>query len=191
MTNYTELVGKAAPRIKQERERLGVEKKEVAAELGYGLSNYSSYETKTLPSLERIVELAQYFGCSVDYLLGLSDTREPQQKPAIRDTARLIAEEYLEHYRDAIPRKAFIEAMERITGEAPDKPAAGGNACPGVEIIKRPDITAGELADLLSGACPPFCCEDSAVHCDDQSCRTCWLSWLTTGQPPRKEEPHG
>ena len=76
MNIYTELVEKAAPRIKQERERLGVEKKEVAAALGYGLSNYSSYETKTLPSLERAVELAQYFGCSVDYLLGLSDTRE-------------------------------------------------------------------------------------------------------------------
>lgn len=53
MINYTKLVEKAAPRIKQERERLGLEKKEVAAELGYGLSNYSSYETKTLPSSER------------------------------------------------------------------------------------------------------------------------------------------
>ena len=41
MINYTKLVEKAAPRIKQERERLGLEKKEVAAELGYGLSNYS------------------------------------------------------------------------------------------------------------------------------------------------------
>lgn len=191
MTNYTELVEKAAPRIKQERERLGVEKKEVAAALGYGLSNYSSYETKTLPSLERAVELAKYFGCSVDYLLGLNDTREPQQKPTICDTARLIAEEYLEHYRDAIPRKAFIEAMERIAGAAPDRPTGDGTTHPGVEIIKRPDITADELADLLSGACPPFRCEDSAVHCDDQSCRTCWLSWLTTGQPPRKEGAHG
>lgn len=34
MINYTKLVEKAAPRIKQERERLGLEKKEVAAELG-------------------------------------------------------------------------------------------------------------------------------------------------------------
>ena len=51
MINYTKLVEKAAPRIKQERERLGLEKKEVAAELGYGLSNYSSYETKTLPRI--------------------------------------------------------------------------------------------------------------------------------------------
>lgn len=76
MNIYTELVAKTCPRIKSERERLGMEKKELAAALGYGVSNYSSYETKTLPSLERVVEMAAYFGCSVDYLLGLSNTRE-------------------------------------------------------------------------------------------------------------------
>lgn len=186
MINYTKLVEKAAPRIKQEREHLGLEKKEVAAELGYGLSNYSSYETKTLPSLERAVELAQYFGCSVDYLLGLSDTREPQQGPAGVDVARRISKECLDHYRDSIPRKAFIEAMEQIAGKVPDRAPAPGISCPGIEIIKRPDITAGELADLLSGCCPPFCGKDGLVYCDDHSCRACWLAWLTTGEPPRK-----
>lgn len=187
MNIYTELVEKAAPRIKRERERLGVDKKELAAALGYGLSNYASYETKTLPSLERVVELARYFGCSVDYLLGLSDTRQPQPIP---DAGR-IAEEYLERYRNSIPRKAFIEAMERVAGEAPEKAAPDGAGRPGIEIIRRPDITADKLADLLSGACPPFCCEDSAVHCDDFTCRACWLSWLTNGEPPRKEGDHG
>lgn len=78
MRNYTEVAAMTCPRIKAERERLGVEKKELATSLGYGLSNYSAYETKTLPSLERLVELADYFGCSVDYLLGRSDVREVQ-----------------------------------------------------------------------------------------------------------------
>lgn len=190
MINYTKIVEKAAPRIKQERERLGLEKKEVAAALGYGISNYSSYETKTLPSIERAIELAQYFGCSVDYPLGLSDTREPQ-KVLLPGAAHKIAEEYLERYRDPIPRKAFIEAVDRIAGKAPHQPTGAGEGAPGIEIIKRPDITAGELADLLSGACPPFRCENSNAHCDTHSCRACWLSWLTTGQPPRKEEAHG
>lgn len=189
--NYTELVKKTAPRIKQERERLGIEKKEVAAALGYGLSNYSSYETKTLPSLERVVELASFFGCSVDYLLGLSDAREAQQRPASADIARRISEDYLEHYRDAIPRKAFIEAMEQITGQPAGWPTTPGTARPGIEIIKRPGITAGELADLLKDGHPPFRCEDSAVHCDEHSCRECWLAWLTTGRPPRKEGEAG
>ena len=72
---YTELAAKCCPRIKAERERLGFEKKELAQRLGYGLSNYSSYETKTIPSVERVVELAEFFGCSTDYLLGLSDDR--------------------------------------------------------------------------------------------------------------------
>ena len=191
MINYTKLVEKAAPRIKQERERLGLEKKEVAAALGYGLSNYSSYETKTLPSIERAIELAQYFGCSVDYLFGLSDDRQPQQAHPDPAAAHQIAEEYLERYRNSIPRKAFIEAVDRIAGKVPHQPTSAGEGGPGIEIIKRPDITADKLADLLSGACPPFCCEDSAVHCGDFTCRACWLSWLTTGQPPRKEEAHG
>lgn len=78
MKNYTEVAAMTCPRIKSERERLGVEKKELAAALGYGLSNYSAYETKTPPSLERLVELADYFGCSVDYLLGRSNVREVQ-----------------------------------------------------------------------------------------------------------------
>lgn len=79
MINYTDLAGRTCPRIKAERERLGVEKKELAATLGYGLGNYSAYENKTLPSLERLVEMADHFGCSVDYLLGRCNTREVQR----------------------------------------------------------------------------------------------------------------
>lgn len=79
MINYTKLAARTCPRIKAERERLGVGKKELAAALGYGQSNYSAYETKTLPSLERIVELAETFGCSTDYLLGRTDIRETKR----------------------------------------------------------------------------------------------------------------
>lgn len=75
MKNYTEIVEKFCPRLKALREASGLDKKEIAAKLGYGLSNYSSYETKTLPSIERLIELAEFFGVSTDYLLGLSDER--------------------------------------------------------------------------------------------------------------------
>lgn len=57
---------------------------------------------------------------------------------------------------------------------------------PGLEIIKRLDISAGELADMLCGSCPPYTCDDTSVDCDATSCRDCWLAWLATGWPPRK-----
>ena len=55
---------------------------------------------------------------------------------------------------------------------------------------KEDDIktATGKLADLISGACPPFPNSFSEVHCDEQSCRACWLAWLTTGKSPSCKE---
>lgn len=56
----------------------------------------------------------------------------------------------------------------------------------GLEIIKAPDATAGELAKILAAGHPPFELSQSErkVFCDSVSCEQCWLSWLTTGRPP-------
>lgn len=109
------------------------------------------------------------------------------------DTVMRIMSKELDRYRNSIPRKAFTRAMERVIEEVvTQSETAPSHPAPGIQIIKQPDITAGELADLLSGCCPPFCCEDSVVHCDAQSCRACWLSWLASGTPPKKGgEPRG
>ena len=99
-----------------------------------------------------------------------------------------IREDVLTKYRNAIPRKAFEQAMDRIATEVIcSAESAPDDIRPGIEIIKNPDITAGELANLLSGQCPPYAQGVGSVNCDDHSCRTCWLSWLTTGnKPPAK-----
>lgn len=47
----------------------------------------------------------------------------------------------------------------------------------GLEIIKAPGATAGEIADIISNPCPPTIPE----ACDRLACRECWLAWLTTG----------
>lgn len=73
MKDYQEIAAALCPRLKALREAAGLEKKDVAERLGYGLSNYGSYETKTLPSIERLAELADFFGVSADYLLGRTD----------------------------------------------------------------------------------------------------------------------
>ena len=48
----------------------------------------------------------------------------------------------------------------------------------GLEIIKAPGTTAGEIADIISKPCPPII----PAECDKLSCRECWLAWLTTGE---------
>lgn len=53
----------------------------------------------------------------------------------------------------------------------------------GLEIIKAPDTTAGEIAAIIGKGHPPF--EDGGqVACDLVTCEQCWLAWLTTGKPP-------
>lgn len=51
----------------------------------------------------------------------------------------------------------------------------------GLEIMKSPDTTAGEIADIIGKACPPV----GIVHCDKTNCRDCWLAWLLTGEAVR------
>lgn len=101
------------------------------------------------------------------------------------DTITQIETKVLDKYRNSIPRKAFIEAIELIKDCAIES-----SKIPGLQIIKSLYATAGELADLLSGACPPFAAGCSSVSCDNTTCRDCWASWLTTGRPKNegKEE---
>lgn len=55
----------------------------------------------------------------------------------------------------------------------------------GLELIKAPTTTAGEIADIISEHCPPVVPTD----CDHLSCRECWLAWLVSGEPPKEKGP--
>ena len=54
----------------------------------------------------------------------------------------------------------------------------------GLELLKAPEATAGEIADIISAPCPPTI----PAHCDGVSCRECWLTWLT-GEPIKEKGP--
>ena len=54
----------------------------------------------------------------------------------------------------------------------------------GLELLKAPEATAGEIADIISAPCPPTI----PAHCDGVSCRACWLAWLT-GEPLKGSRP--
>lgn len=55
----------------------------------------------------------------------------------------------------------------------------------GLEIIKAPETTVDQIADIISKPCPP----EVPVSCDDISCKDCWLVWLTGAGLSEKTEP--
>lgn len=66
-------------RLVQLREERKLTKKQMAEFLKINQSTYGKYELgKREPDIEKIIELADYFNVSTDYLLGRSDIRNHQ-----------------------------------------------------------------------------------------------------------------
>lgn len=59
--------------------------KDVAAELNVSQVAYSYYEIgrRDIPTAT-LIRLAQYYNCSIDYLLGLTDVREPYPEKKVK-----------------------------------------------------------------------------------------------------------
>ena len=68
-------------RIRDLREDMDLKQREVANTLLCDQSLYSKYEREERPlPLELADKLADYYGVSVDYLLGRTDVKEPYPK---------------------------------------------------------------------------------------------------------------
>lgn len=68
-------------RIKEMREETGIRQKELARILYCAQQTYSNYEKQILKiPVECLVDLAALYETSVDYLLGLTDVRDPYPK---------------------------------------------------------------------------------------------------------------
>lgn len=89
------------------------------------------------------------------------------------NTILQITSEVLDRYRNSISRKAFIQAMERVIelvlGPGEHLPQA---ACPGLQLIRSPEMDSECLAQLLSGACPPFQQAKADFDCREFDCQT-------------------
>ena len=64
--------------IRKLRTDMGYTQKQVAEVLGVSQNTYSQYEIGVLNyPVDALVKLADFYGVSVDYLLGRTDTKEP------------------------------------------------------------------------------------------------------------------
>lgn len=67
-------------RIRKLREEFGYTQQDLANRLDSSKGVIGLYESETRkPSLEVLVKLSEIFNCSIDYLLGKSDIRNPEK----------------------------------------------------------------------------------------------------------------
>ncbi len=67
-------------RLKSLREEKGFTQQDIANILGVGRATIAGYETKgKQPDYEKLMKLAEFFNCSIDYLLGRTNQRNPKK----------------------------------------------------------------------------------------------------------------
>ena len=68
-------------RIRNFRIDRGLTQQQIASYLNVKQNTYSQYEIGTLNCpLDVVIKLAEYYGTSVDYLVGLTDNPEPYER---------------------------------------------------------------------------------------------------------------
>jgi|SRR5690554_1283987 len=79
--------------LKNLRNRKGLSQRELADRLKINRSTYARYETSsTQPDYETLKKLAQFHDVTVDYILGMSNEKQPQlTEKDERDIAKRIA----------------------------------------------------------------------------------------------------
>ena len=109
-------------RIKEIRKKCGLTQKELGERVGVSEAAISQYESgKRRPDYEIVLRMADYFGCSVDYLLGNDSppSTDPEldqlleqlkNRPECRMLFKLAADATADDVRQAV---RIIEAIRR------------------------------------------------------------------------------
>lgn len=82
-------------RIRQLREEKNMTQIRLSIELEVSQETISSYESeKHYPSVSNLMKLSRLFHASCDYILGLSDVRQPCQPESLKNDEMLLLEKY-------------------------------------------------------------------------------------------------
>lgn len=92
-----------AKRLKELREEKKISQKALASTLSISASTVACWEIETRePSLQALVDLSEYFGVTIDYLLGNSDERQVNRaEPPAREEFTQFEKKLLAVYRVA------------------------------------------------------------------------------------------
>lgn len=96
-------------RLRELRENMGLSQEGLAEILDIPRSTLTNYENSggRMPRQERLKRIADYFGVSVDYLIGRSSTSElnPSEERFIEDLDKLSLEEIITKYAPELDKK--------------------------------------------------------------------------------------
>lgn len=82
-------------RIKQLRIERELLQKDVAAMLSVNRTTYGKYETgDAVPPLDNLIKLADYYGVSLDYLVGRPEGKEAKTTPRLSHAERQLVENF-------------------------------------------------------------------------------------------------
>lgn len=99
-------------RIKELREGTGMSARKFAESIGIKYTTYYGYETGTRePGSDTVTALCNYFGCTADYLLGLSDDpngHRPEKEKAPASTAAEARE------NNQVTREDLLEVLQKL-----------------------------------------------------------------------------
>lgn len=118
-------------RFKQEWARSGLNATDLGSAIGVTAGQIYDYDKGSIPSATRLAAMAQTFGCSMDYLWGLTDVREPRRAEAPESAG--------ETARASGPRMVTVPRRPPANDEAQDvalEPKTG-TATPGARRGRR------------------------------------------------------
>ena len=101
----------------------GIQKKDCAAAIGVTKSAFSQFTTKkAVPSFDTLIFLADYFGVSIDYLVGRSDDPHTSSKSKEEVLLLQLPDELLPAYqaaKETNPEKLqeIIETFAKMAGD--------------------------------------------------------------------------
>lgn len=98
-------------RLKDLRDELNLDQKEMGERLNISASAYGYYEQgRNEPSLQTLIKIAQTFNVTTDYLLGLTNTRETSVYYKMSDKILLSNSEM-----DAIQKMKELPLLEEVS----------------------------------------------------------------------------
>lgn len=111
-------------RIKETREQNGMTQSDLAKKIGITRSSVNAWEMGiSVPSTQYLVELAQLFHVSTDYLLGLDSTKKLDISFLSEDEQRVVSQLLALFTPNTILNEAFKESglEAKIKGAAPER----------------------------------------------------------------------
>lgn len=117
-------------RIKELREQANLKQSELADIIGISQQNLSKLERNDYTTVDPVIEekIADYFSCSIDYLRGNSDIKNPEkyieealllktefQKLGIIGKDEDLSDELLSYFRDLLEaNKPFLKKLKEL-----------------------------------------------------------------------------